>query len=193
MNKSDAVSDDYVGWTHRDREELGGLRARMTQFERGLTEISAAVHGLAAKFDKTQEPKWQAYGVMVTVMIAIGGLLYWPIRETQADLKASNNELIFRIGGIGDRFMTIREGDARSARGAIDLKRLGDDVNQIEQQLVPRGELTERWRSFEGSLGNMQRQLDDQKKLFGDTFSLRDALQTMQRRLDILETGKGKS
>jgi hypothetical protein len=35
---------------------------------------------------------------------------------------------------------------------------------------------------------NLQRQIDDQNKKFGDTFSLRDALQQMQRRIDQLET-----
>lgn len=37
------------------------------------------------KIDRTMAPQWQALGVMVSVVVVLGGLVYWPIRESTND------------------------------------------------------------------------------------------------------------
>jgi hypothetical protein len=202
------------GWAQNDREELGVLRTRMSGVERALQDISASVAALATKFDKKSEIPWQALGVILAFVGLIGGALYWPIREKTTDLTAATVEInkglvmasaavnkslydlsektntsIFLLSErITKDFVSVRELDARSARTQTDISRILQDINAIENAQVPRVEQLERMRSVDAQFGNIQRQVDDIKKSFGETFSLRDALQQMQRRIDQLET-----
>jgi hypothetical protein len=110
-------------------------------------------------------------------VIAVGALAYWPIRETQADLKAIAAKQSDMIAGLGDKFVTIRELDGRSSRTTSEMARLNADITSLERVTVPSGEHEEKWGSHDQQVLGLQRQIDDQKKAFGDTFSLRDALQ----------------
>lgn len=171
------------GWSQGDREELGVLRTRMTNVERAIQSVGDNVAALSAKFDKKSEIPWQALGVMLGFVGLIGGALYWPIREGQSELKSAMVE-VTKV--LSRDFVTIRELDNRSARTVDERKRLELDITNIERDLVPRGEHTERWRGFDNQVANLQRQIDDQKKAFGDTYSLRDAMQQYRRELDDL-------
>lgn len=201
-----------TGFASSDREELGVLRTRMSGVERTLQDISGAVQALAGKFDKKSEIPWQALGVILAFGGLIGGALYFPIRETTSDLKQASitvngtintlalamhkgnsdlseraNNAIFNLSEkVSKEFVTVRELDARTVRSQTDLSRLREDVKTLDMQQVPRVEQAERFRSFELQFANLQRQLDDIKKAFGDTYSLRDALQEMKREMDRL-------
>jgi len=207
-----STGTEVNGWAQNDREELGVLRTRMSGVERALQDIGASVAALSSKFDKKSEIPWQALGVILAFVGLIGGALYWPIREKTTDLTAATVELNKTIGamaiatnkaifdlsdktngsmfGLSERiardYVSVRELDVRSQRTQTEISRLLQDQNALEAQTVPRGEHVERWRSFENQLANLQRQIDDGKKMFGETYSLRDALQAMQREIDRL-------
>lgn len=171
---------------------IGALQQRVYGLEQAIGGISQQIGALATKIDQRGQTNWPVIigfgGFALSVMVAIGGMAYWPIRETQSDLKSvlaeTNksiatlaNQTAFQINQIGERFVSIRELEGRSSRTQADIARMNADITAQEINLR---------RSMEQSDANLQRQIDDQKKAFGDTFSLRDALQQMRREIDDL-------
>ena len=65
--------------------------------------------------------------------------------------------------------------------------RLDRDIRDISAQIVSRGEHAERWRRGEAEDLALQRQIDDVRKNFGATDSLRDALVDLKARLEHVE------
>lgn len=63
------------------------------------------------------------------------------------------------------------------------------DILAINSSIVPRGEHEGHWANTDAAIANLQKQIDQQRQDFGSTYSLRDALADMQRRLDKLESG----
>lgn len=182
---------------------IGALQQRVYGLESGLrtindnfSSLSARVEtlfaGLSSKIEERSRPQYPlliSIGLFgLAVIAAVGGLAYAPIRENQSDLKLAMVEMAKTVGSLGERFVSIRELDGRSSRTRSEMERVNADLKALESVTVPRGEHTERWRGFDSAVVNLQRQIDDQNKKFGDTFSLRDALQQMQRRIDQLET-----
>lgn len=77
---------------------IAQVRQQVIGLERGYTELRQELHSveqkmdkgfsaITAKLDEKTTPHWQAYGVLATVLIAIGGALIWPLRE-----QSSKNE-----------------------------------------------------------------------------------------------------
>lgn len=67
------------------------------------------------------------------------------------------------------------------------FRRLESAAADTAKSIVPRGEHEQRWTATGETQATMQRQIDEIKKSFGDTFSLRDAMQQLQRRIDMIE------
>lgn len=78
---------NYVGYRQEDREEIAILQTRMSVMERALSDISATLTGLAMKIDKKGETNWQAYAVMLSALIALGGALYLPVSYSIQETK----------------------------------------------------------------------------------------------------------
>lgn len=62
-----------------------------------------------------------------------------------------------------------------------------DDIRQINDNIVSRGEHLQHWVKTDADIANLQKQIDQARSEFGSTYSLRDALADMQKRLDKLE------
>lgn len=182
---------------------IGALQQRVYGLESGQRSMSESVSALSSKVEtlfaslasKIEERSRPQYPLLISiglfglaVITAVGALAYAPIRENQTDLKMAMVEMAKTVGTLGERFVSIRELDGRSGRTRSEMERVNADLKALEAVTVPRGEHTERWRGFDASVVNLQRQIDDQNKKFGDTFSLRDALQQMQREIDRLRT-----
>lgn len=191
------------------QQRVFGLESSQRNLADGLSNLASRVEtlfaGLATKIEERSRPQYPlliSLGLLgLAVVSSVGWLAYAPIRENQTDLKASivemtkvigasNERLNDRFAGLGERFVSIRELDGRSNRTTSELARINQDIKALESITVPRGEHTERWRGFDNQIVGLQRQIDDQKKQFGDTFSFRDALLQMQRRIDQLEAAR---
>jgi hypothetical protein len=129
--------------------------------------------------------------VMLGFITTIGGLVWYPVQSNQqrieaailrmSDVAVTKPELDLRLLATGQRrddFQRTSEQRDNEANAKIE---------QLRDKIVPRGEHEEKWRSADQRFVDIQRQVDDQKRAFGDTFSLRDALQQIQRRLDSVE------
>lgn len=166
---------------HQARYNIGALEQRVYGLEQGVAGLSSQISGLSQQISASGKTNWSVIigfgGIALSFMIAIGGMAYWPIREAQGDMKLLISKQADAIASLGERFVSIRELDARSGRTRQDIDRLNTDVNSLD--------VTTR-RAMEQGDANLQRQIDDQKKAFGETYSLRDAMQQFRRELDEL-------
>lgn len=196
---------ETAAMTDEARFNIGALQQRIFGLESGhqglttaMTSLTSRVEtlfaNLSAKIDDRSRPQWSllvSLGLLGLAFVStVGALAYWPIRETQSDLKLAVVEITKVLSVLPDRFITLRELDMRQMRTIGEFARINTDLRTLDAQVVPRNELAERWRSSDQQSLNTQRQIDELKKSFTDTFSLRDALLQMQRRLDGLEAAK---
>lgn len=173
------------------QQRVFGLESSQRNLSDGLSNLAQRVEtlfaGLATKIEERSRPQYPlliSLGLLgLAVVSSVGWLAYAPIRENQNDLKSA---LVEMTKSVSER-VSIRELDGRSARTTNELIRINTDINALEAITVPRVEQAERMRSVDAQFVSQQRQIDDIKKAFGDTFSLRDALMQMQRRIDQLE------
>ena len=177
---------------------IGALQQRVYGLEQAVNNISQQLTSISQQITSGAKPNWSVLvstaGFCLLFAGAIGGLAYAPIRENQNDLKLASvetnkavaalaNQTSFQVNQLskemGRDYVSVRELDGRSSRTRAEIDRLNTDMNAQDVSLR---------RVIEQADANLQRQIDDQKKAFGDTFSLRDALQQMQREIDRLKT-----
>jgi hypothetical protein len=165
------------------------LSAEISAVANGL---SAKLEGLAGQFADRSKIPWPALGVMLTFITIVGGLVWYPVKDQQdtlrtAVLRIAENavtkaDLDYRLSVTGQRRDELQRVTEER------FKRLDSDVRDIENGLVTRGEHQKWWSSQDQAVANVQRQIDDLKKAFGDTYSLRDGFMQVQRRLDMIES-----
>ncbi|KAB7788073.1 hypothetical protein [Methylorubrum populi] len=202
-NNRVSTLEKSVGELASSQERLGlRLSSEITNV---ATSLSGEIRTLAGQFADRSKIPWPALGVMLAFITTIGGLVWYPVKDKQdkvdaaiqrladttadklekvADNAVTKSDLEYRLtvsGARRDEFQ--RQSEARDTK-------LENVVEQIRDKIVPRGEHEEKWRGNDQRFVDMQRQIDEQKRAFGDTFSLRDALQQMQKRIDALETVK---
>ncbi|GLI23507.1 hypothetical protein GGQ86_002955 [Xanthobacter flavus] len=182
------VRGDIAGQKADFHQQITGVKADFTQQLTGVaTSLREAITGLSTKMDERSRPQWQLYvtfaGFLLTFTTVVGTLAYWPIRDDTNELKTA-------VLRFEERAVTRAELADRRATLEDRIKRIEGDLNAAEKSIVPRPEHEEKWRSFDRETAALQRQIDDLKKQFGDTFSLRDALLQMQRRIDAIESDR---
>jgi DNA repair exonuclease SbcCD ATPase subunit len=185
-------------------QDIGNLGSQMERsLKAAVDSFGRQMDALSSKVDERSKIPWPALGVMLSFITVIGGLVWYPVKYNQdkleaavvriADSAVNKTELENRLGTAAQR----RDDFQRATDSRIDSLQRQEDV--MDQKIVPLDWHKDKWAANERELGNLrdtaqrsennlQRQLDEVKRSFGDTFSLRDALQTMQRRLDSLET-----
>ncbi|MGY2052429.1 hypothetical protein [Methylobacterium sp. JK268] len=109
---------------------LSALETRVEGIAGSLTNVATTLTALGEKLDRGKQTPWgviwSALGVAMTVLTVVGGLAYWPIKEGQADLRAS--------------ILLMQE---RSDRR----------VEALAAGVVPRAEHQEHWRRQERDFG----------------------------------------
>lgn len=142
-----------------EREDLGSIQTRVHHLEQGLIGLSKDVRegfsriteqfqAQASRFEQDRRPQWQAYGVMLTGIVVLGTMAYWPIREQQTRLEALINKMDEGKVSRAEFALTQERGREYRERSTEDLTRTTADL---------------------------QRQIDELKRSAGDTYSLRDA------------------
>lgn len=188
------------------RYNIGALEQRVYGLEQGVQGLSTQITGISQQIAAGSKTNWSVIigfgGISISLVIAIGGMAYWPIRETQADLKVAMAKLADAQASAATRtadahatlsdrvtreFVSVRELDARSVRTQTDLARLREDIKAIDVVTVPRGEHTERWRAFDNQITDHQRQIDDLKRFNAGLVSVPDFLKSLDDRMRQLE------
>lgn len=83
----------------------------------------------------------------------------------------------------------ITQGAFEEYRTRIDgtLNRVDTTILRMDAAVVPRGEHQGKWNETTLQLTSLQKQIDEMRKEFGGTYSLRDAMADQQKRIDRLE------
>lgn len=196
------------------RINIGALQQRVFGLESGqqsivqtLSSLQSRVEGLfsnlSAKIEERARPQWSLLvsigGFALMFVVAVGSLAYWPVRENLARLETEQREdrkaflaalqgVADRFASMGEKFVTIRELDARTVRGQADFARLTTDIRTVVNDLVPRAEHAERWRAVDQQFASYQRQIDDIKKFQADLVPAKEYLRNIDDRLRSVET-----
>ncbi len=170
---------------------IGALQQRVYGLEQAVSNIGSQLTSISQQIATGGKTNWSVLvGTASFCLIfagAVGGLAYAPIRENQTDLKVAVVEIAKSLGGLSEKFVSIRELDARSGRTREEIARINQDINAIEKITVPRGEHEEKWRSSEKQFESVQRQVDDLKRFNTDLVSARDFIKNLDERMRSLE------
>ncbi|WP_210164813.1 hypothetical protein [Mesorhizobium ciceri] len=193
-------------------QRTANLESGFVDFRREVnqqfTSVNASVSSLLTKMDERfttlntsiaerSRPQWQALGVMVSVVVVLGGLVYWPIRESTNDLKAQDietsrliqsltSETSKAIQSLAANTVTRQEMDWRAQRGIEDRNRMEAAVVELRTSTVDRNEWMERNRAYDQQAADFNRRLDELRQDFGSVYGTRDVIQDMKRELDDL-------
>jgi hypothetical protein len=146
----------------------------------GFAAVGKSIEGLATNLSERSRPQWQALSVMLAVVVVLGGLVYWPIREATADLKAS-------VQALAEKTITRDELDWRAARGTEDRARTEAAIGELRTLSVTRAEWMERNASRDHQIDDLQREISELKAQQAGTYGARDLLLDLRERLDRLE------
>lgn len=79
------VKQQVLGLERGHAELRSDLHSVEQKMDRGFAavdqKIAAGFQAVAAKLDEKTSTHWPAYGVIASVLIALGGALFYPVRE----------------------------------------------------------------------------------------------------------------
>lgn len=136
------------------------LSERVSGIEKSIGQISASVASLASDIRDRQKFPWPAIFGFVSVLLVVIGMI-------GAIVIWGFNSYLSGVTASFDRQQT--------------------QLADLAAGIVPRGEHSERWRSFEAEDDDLQRQLDQLRESFGGAYSLNDVLAAALARIDRLE------
>ena len=190
------VTNNRVGTLERAVTQLGAEQQQLgLRLSNEISQVSASLTGelksITASLAERSKIPWPALGVMLSGVIALGTLVWYPVKDNQNKLETAVQRLAeVSVGKADLEYRLTVSGQRRDDFQRMSEQRDKDlqvNMEQLRERIVPRGEHEEKWRAAEQRFIDTQRQIDDVKRAFGDTFSLRDALQQMQKRIDSLE------
>ncbi len=165
-------------------ERVEGQGRRLTNLEstvnQGFRQVETSIAGLSNEFRSSQRPQWQAMSVILAFALAIGGLAYWPIRESTNDLKAAQTTIV-------ENMVTQKEMDWRTARGMEDRQRTEMTLRSLDTLMMPRPELDRVFDGYNQRLSDQQRQIDEVKQAQGSVWGVRDVLLDLKERMERYE------
>lgn len=141
-----------------------------------MTDVSQGINGgaLGARVDNLE----QSVAALRSDIANLGNLVVASQKTPWSTLIAAAGVIIIITTGFSQlSLQPIRDATVRNS----------DDIRAINVSIVPRGEHEGHWTNTAAELANLQKQIDQQRSDFGSTYSLRDALADMQKRLDKLE------
>jgi hypothetical protein len=80
----------YRGGFYMDNQ---GTSVHLAKLEERVSGLEIGVRSILAKLDDKAKLPWPAYTLAVTVIIALGAMAYWPVRESTLDIKSEIKEL----------------------------------------------------------------------------------------------------
>ena len=88
------------------------------------SKMDAGFMAIGQKIDAKTTPQWQPIGILVSVLLAIGGAIIWPIRETMTRQEAMIEAM-------------RREGEGRIVKLWDEQRKTETDLAYLRGQLHP--------------------------------------------------------
>lgn len=152
--------------------EVHEIRSTMATQE-DVRSLQAGMAGIAGKLDQIGRPQWQALSVMLGALVVIGGLVYWPIRESQSEAKEFIREMRLAV-------VPRVEHEKEWRRAELALTETRTRIEKNQEALVPRD-------VFMSTTTGLQRQVDEIRRDVGGVVTTRDALQSLEKKQERLE------
>lgn len=175
------VDDDIKSLAGEFRKSASDLRHDFgIAFDRINSKMDTQFSTMQSKQEERTKTNWTPIltgaGIIVAVMTTLGNMSLGPIRENVAELKANASD-----------YLTRQETEPQRQRNAEERQFVRDELKGLKDGLVSRAEHQERWRSIDNQFGDMQRQIDNISKAQGDTYTARDAILDLKKRVDDLQ------
>lgn len=155
----DDLGDNVRGF----RAELHEIRATMASAN-DLRGLSAKIDSLGSALARKSETPWTTIASFASLVFVIG------------------------YAWISSQTGPLKDNMERADREANAVRReVLTEIKEVRALIVPRGEHEQRWANASAVTANLQRQIDDNSKAFGSTYSLRDAIGEISKRIDKLE------
>jgi chromosome segregation ATPase len=172
-------------------EMRSGFNQLGASLNSSTNETRSSIAALSASMAERNRPQYQALGFALTVILAVGALAYWPIRESTNDLKVAvmtlSQETNRSFEMMAEKMVTREELDWRSQRGAEDRARTETAIKELREGDVSRAEWMERNRARDSEIGELSRRIDEVRQAMGSVYGTRDVLLDLRERLDRLE------
>lgn len=165
-------------------QQINNLASSMQSQTSGL---AADIGKLDSSLQERGKIPWPALGVMLTFLTVIGGLVYWPINNGQTRIENALMRMVETTPSNKEIAIAALRRDDWQRQVEDRFKKVEADADGLQKDIVPRGEHVEKWRGADIRFADQQRQLDSLKSDFSGLYSPRDALTSMQQRLQDLE------
>lgn len=194
-----AVADQATQTANAINQLAQNVSSQIAQVQQNTSEqisaLSTTIGNLGTKLEERAKIPWPALAVMLSFLVVVGGLVWFPIAENMKDMKVA---LITLDKESSSTFLSRAEYTARTdSLGRLrDLQtqlftdrvgRLENEVKENARSIVPRGEHDEKWSAQRDRDAELTRQIEEMRKNFAEMYSPRDALRTMQERISDLE------
>lgn len=175
---------------------LDVLGQRVSQLEVTINKISNDLSMFMQASNDRSLTQWPmvfaAISVGYMILGGVGWLAYTPINKATSDLgesvkeaKAAQADLKdFVIGG----FISQREYTSLASRVKEERDRVALELQTLKMGMVTREEHSERWRSIDKQFENQQRQIDKIDQDLGATWTARDAIVSLQKQVEDLQS-----
>lgn len=180
--------------------------AQLTSFQadvsRGFARIEEKIGGVVQESLSSRKPQYQAMMFALAVILAVGGMAYWPIRENTSDLKVSQFTLNQSLQTLADRtavtvqtladrisekFVPRAESERLSAMSAESRARTEESISSLRGAIIGKDVFSERNRLIDSQMADMGRRVDDLRQSLGSTYGLRDAIVDLKDRIQRVE------
>lgn len=167
------------------------MRAGFSQLGNSLNaatnETRSSIASLSTSMAERSRPQWQALSVMLAVLVVLGGLVYWPIREATGDLKTSiislSQDTSRSLEAIVAKMVTREELDWRSSRGAEDRARTEAAIAGLRTSSVDRDEWLQQIHGRDQEIVELSRRIDELRQNVGNQYTTRDLLLELQQEI----------
>lgn len=158
--------------------EVGTLQGDFTDIKSTIAgfdrKIDAGLAAINAKLDERGRFQWGPIGALAGTMVGVVAL-FWQVSMRPTDTAIQRLETL--TSDMSRSFISREE--VRTGRERFDR-----DLKILQDQVVPRGEHAEKWRANDTAFVTVQRQIDDIRKESGATYTLRDKVMDLNKRLD---------
>lgn len=162
---AERVDNQGLRITHLETVVAKGFSDIQTNFGKQFNDLSAE---LRAKDRTPWNVIWPAMGVMFAILFGIGGALYYPVRETMAEIKADIRSIksdALSVAAFQDFKATYENNRLVSRNENIDkFNQMALSIKEVRDDQVPRKELEKAWQMSEQHFEFIQSQIDDLKR-----------------------------
>lgn len=165
-------------------KDIVDMRSNMNS---GFQAVNSSITALASELRGNSRTPWaiiwSAIGVSFGIIAMLGSQQLSPIKDDIADLKSG-------MMSFSERMVTQAEMQWRTQRGVEDRQRVETAVANLRDEQVPRKEMERVWDAERARNDDLQRQITAIAENSASTITPRDALQSLNERLDRLERMK---